>query len=346
MSEQKQTTICTLKIKYDDLVAGEHTIPLLDLGKSLSGFASALNSIGTYALSGNATSKQSQSSVIVTTEARPHPGSFEILATIATLQPLNDLLESANHCKSIFCGICSYLFGSKREKADMEVLCETIKSVSVNAKETIEKALDNNKDVAKHALEENKEVSLAAMENNKEVMLSALKVATLKNEELVASIKSLETVVQTACKNAVSPIDLSCATIHIYSKENDKDNPYKEIAKSDKNIKRLINIHPRYELIDESNISIVFYSMNKITGKCQFVYSSDIENDLELDLDTIPHFNGEIRDPEFEVASNTYTKSFDSGEPLEVQIKTKKMPNGEKFYYIMGAVSKEKHEAE
>ena len=183
-------------IKYDRLVAGEHSMDLGGLAESLQGFSKILGVAGDFVSHGRYTRKYSDLSVHVVTDGKFAAGSLEVTAVVIGILP--ELFSGL--AGSMITALVSYLL-SRKTKDDMNRFAD---------------ALDK-------ALEARKEADQQSHE--REVQLLALQ------KQLMDVVQQMGVSLGSATREALAPVGKSCGSVSLHSNGEcvaSIDPPFKE----------------------------------------------------------------------------------------------------------------------
>lgn len=163
----------------------------------------------------------------------------------------------------------------------------------------------------------------------------------MRHEENLALINIISKCVDPNLKNCLAPIGKTCNSIKLGVGNNNQVE--KEVSVIDSNVKNnlLARNHEKEEI--SKTIEIILVALNKKTCSCQFYFNEDYVNKEDDDANDISTYSGKITDPNFELASNSYTKAFDSNTPIKVIAKIKHNTNND-IYYISDIIPNRQNE--
>ena len=188
-------TIC-YTIKYERLVAGEHSMDLGGLGESLQGFSKILGVAGDFVSHGRYTRKYSDLSVHVVTDGKFAAGSLEVTAVVVGILP--ELFSGL--AGSMITALVSYLL-SRKTKDDMNRFADAL-----------DKALEARKQADQQSHE-------------REVQLLALQ------KQLMDVVQQMGVSLGSATREALAPVGKSCGSVSLHSNGEcvaSIDPPFKE----------------------------------------------------------------------------------------------------------------------
>ena len=221
-------------IKYDRLVAGEHSMDLGGLGESLQGFSKILGVAGDFVSHGRYTRKYSDLSVHVVTDGKFAEGSLEVTAVVIGILP--ELFSGL--AGSMITALVSYLL-SRKTKEDMNRFADAL-----------DKAIEAKK------LSDQQAELRDRQAHERELQLLALQ------KQLMDVVQQMGVSLGSATREALAPVGKSCGSVSLHSNGEC-------VASIDPPFKEEILAKQSAETFENGSFSGILTALDRETGACK-----------------------------------------------------------------------------